>query len=125
MRPCNCNRCPKPGTWQSGQCRLCWLYHNDPRYRTLWEGSTTPLPSRQETNAGEPCCHRGTVLEEQQCRSCRGNVSLKIFACALHGRCTVGKPLPDCACCATCQDYQTQATEQHSLPLAKGLASGT
>jgi hypothetical protein len=29
MRPCTCDR---------DGCRLCWLYHNDERYRLLWSG---------------------------------------------------------------------------------------
>lgn len=29
-RPCECDR--------TESCRLCWLYHNDDRYRRLWSG---------------------------------------------------------------------------------------
>jgi len=36
IRPCFCNRCDKNGPYKSGDCRPCWLYHNDPAYRHLW-----------------------------------------------------------------------------------------
>ena len=40
-----------------------------------------------------------------ECPTCQGNVRLKVFACDLHGQCTVAKALDGIACCATCRDY--------------------
>src|SRR5215472_5966073 len=42
-----CNRgAPFDGPYDaSQQCRLCWLYHNDPGYRKLWGGESVEMPS--------------------------------------------------------------------------------
>jgi hypothetical protein len=39
MRKCTCDKCEIGSPFSSGQCRLCWLYHNDPRYQKLWGGT--------------------------------------------------------------------------------------
>lgn len=44
-RPCQCDRCDQAGPYDKGQCRLCWLFHNDPRYRQLWEPDAKPIES--------------------------------------------------------------------------------
>lgn len=43
-RPCDCERCLIGKPWDKTQCRLCWLYRNDGRYKKLWneELPTTP-----------------------------------------------------------------------------------
>lgn len=41
-RPCNCNRYVKDQPFSKGQCRLCWLHANDPRYAKLWD-ETCPV----------------------------------------------------------------------------------
>lgn len=40
-RPCNCDRCETGKPWDSTQCRLCWLFHNDERYAALWNEPAT------------------------------------------------------------------------------------
>ena len=36
-RPCGCDNCPIGEPWvRQRDCRDCWLYWNDPRYRRLW-----------------------------------------------------------------------------------------
>jgi hypothetical protein len=46
MNPCDGNhpgreaRVGKP--WTPDQCRVCWLYHNDPAYRHAWGGPPEP-----------------------------------------------------------------------------------
>jgi hypothetical protein len=102
MRPCHADHALSPGT-----CRLCWLCANDPAYRQLWgepqAGTLTP------DRLSQPCIHRGAaVLRQELCPSCRGRVSLKVFACSVHGECTIAKPLGKLACCALCADYQSQ-----------------
>lgn len=37
MRPCICDRCGKGQAFANGDCRVCWLYHNDERYRLLYD----------------------------------------------------------------------------------------
>lgn len=39
-RPCTCNRVLENTPYDTTQCRLCWLYHNDPKYREAWDKST-------------------------------------------------------------------------------------
>jgi hypothetical protein len=102
MRPCDGNhpgREARRGPWTAEQCRLCWLYLNDPTYRALWDGGGP------DAGRIRPCVHRGEVRREQQCPTCRGSVRLKVFACALHGECTIARALGGLACCATCPDY--------------------
>lgn len=55
---------PRPcETWHAERpdCRLCWLYANDPRYRRLWGGpSPNPPPA-----AAKDCVHLGPALPLQ------------------------------------------------------------
>lgn len=53
----------------------------------------------------DPCIHRGEVLRTEPCRSCGKRVLVKVFACALHGECTVQKLIGELARCGTCEDY--------------------
>jgi len=103
MKPCDGNhpgREAQPGTFTPDQCLLCWLYLNDPAYRALWD-APGPDPGRTRS-----CRHRGETRREQECPTCRGVVRLKVFACELHGECTIGRSLAGVACCATCPDYE-------------------
>jgi hypothetical protein len=43
----------------------------------------------------------GDVVE---CQTCSGSVKLKVFNCAVHGRCTVGRRVAGTQCCANCLD---------------------
>jgi hypothetical protein len=102
MNPCDGNhpgREVRSGPYTPDQCRLCWLYLNDPAYRALWEARGAELGRTR------PCIHRGEARREKQCPTCRGQVRLKVFACALHGECTVARAAGGLACCASCLDY--------------------
>jgi FkbM family methyltransferase len=85
-------------------CRVCWLWRNDNRYRRLW---------------GEPpgpCVHLGPeVVGLRQCPTCRGNVRVKEFACAL-GLGVAGRAVPtqDCGP-GRCAGYQA-ITPAPTLP---------
>jgi hypothetical protein len=101
MKACDGNhpgREARPGPYTLDQCRLCWLYLNDPAYRALWADGT---PDRSR-----PCVHRGQTHREEHCPTCRGTVRLKVFACARHGECTIARSLAGVPCCATCADYE-------------------
>lgn len=37
MRPCQCENFRPGEPYDLSQCRLCWLYHNDPGYEELWD----------------------------------------------------------------------------------------
>lgn len=52
------------------------------------------------------CVHRGSLVGEQECETCQGSTRIKLFACALHGVCTIGKRIDMLACCAQCGDYE-------------------
>lgn len=55
--------------------------------------------------AGGVCLYQAAETRRQACESCGGNMQIKIFACAVHGECTLGQPLDGIACCATCADF--------------------
>jgi hypothetical protein len=57
-------------------------------------------------NSAEAACPlRGEPTGETvTCRTCAGRVELKLFACSVHGTCTVGKKAEGVACCEGCPD---------------------
>lgn len=67
MRPCMCERF-KGAAYSPGDCRLCWLYHHDPRYQRLWDDGVQTLRAKQRKKAapitavqtratpGKKCC---------------------------------------------------------------------
>jgi len=100
-RPCTCDNCGMDpwAEYTLDQCRPCWLYHHDVAYREHWDDSPAPA---------EPlaCRHRGSATGAAVlCPSCHGTVSLKLFACALFGNCTLARQAT-VACCATCPDRE-------------------
>jgi glycosyltransferase involved in cell wall biosynthesis len=53
------------------------------------------------------CIHRGDEVRRVICDSCGGRkVELKVFACALHKECTLGKPQPGLRSCTKCADRE-------------------
>lgn len=53
-----------------------------------------------------PCIYLGVETGElRQCKSCGGNVSLKVLSCKVYGKCTVAKQQDDLACCKSCNSY--------------------
>ncbi len=53
------------------------------------------------------CVNLGMPTGEMRtCETCKGKVALKVFRCAIHGTCTVGKKVDGLACCANCGDYR-------------------
>lgn len=64
----------------------------------------TPPPPRNCTD-NVPCEYLGAPVGTQECQGCRGTVRIKLFACEVHGQCTLGKRLDMLACCAQCGDY--------------------
>jgi hypothetical protein len=98
MRPCHCNRCHLiTGPYTPDQCRLCWLYHHAPAYRALWDSAARAVAA---------CRHRGEAIDLIECPTCQGRIRLKVFACTVHGQCTIDTPLLIVACCKQCPDFQ-------------------
>jgi hypothetical protein len=80
-------------------------------YFQLWEEGGGPgQQTGRRVNPAEhiPCWRQGDYLRKQTCASCCGTVRLKVFACDLHGECTVAKFLSGSACCRTCDDYEPE-----------------
>jgi len=117
MKPCN-------HTPPRDECRLCWLYDHDPRYRALWGGdpatiatsvtttgatppATGPTPEQLEMLRrikllmALPCQHLGEALEDKPSCGCGGTLAIK-HACSVHGQCRISsrdKALPNCIDC--------------------------
>lgn len=45
------------------------------------------------------CPNRGEQIRLQPCHTCKGQLQIKVFACAQHGECTIGKQLPGVHLC--------------------------
>jgi hypothetical protein len=100
-------------------------------YLRFWSNQP-PLPAPAPTDLS--CLHRGEQTGWADCESCptAGKVKLKVFACALHGTCSLGK-LDGIAFCQACPDRkpdptaavatQAAAPEQHPVaPIAMTAA---
>jgi hypothetical protein len=49
-RPHRCDNYRVGGPYTEDQCRLCWLYHNDPQYKNLLDRPEMPSLLRQAVN---------------------------------------------------------------------------
>lgn len=123
-RPCSCDTFTGPALkWdrEGGNCRECYLYHRDPRYRALWGGNGTAPLGRTL-----PCVHRGDLEGQVPCEGCKGRTSLKVFACDIHSRCVLGdRPAPGAHACGKCTDYEPAPLGPRNLlfhlyPVAEG-----
>jgi hypothetical protein len=104
-------QCSEPGWCDRHQChKTDWMLEMCRRHQAtfdLWErhqgpGQLTTL-SRLAAN---PCVHIREVVRVVDCLGCSGNVLVKVYACELHGECTIGKQANNAACCAMCTDYR-------------------
>lgn len=78
--------------------------------KTVKHGAARPKPRG-------PCAHLGAEFRREPCTGCKGKrTELKVFACAIHVECTLGKQLEGLACCATCPDYEPQLTPPAAGP---------
>jgi hypothetical protein len=92
-------------TWPSGVCPAdCrWCRDGVPvRVRKVAKAKSLPLCPLLGEDTGE----------RVECKACGGNVQLKVMACPVHGKCTVGKAVGGVACCATCTARPPQNTSQ-------------
>lgn len=57
---------------------------------------------------GIQCLHLGEDTGERiKCGPCKGNVRVKVFACAVHSKCTLEtKITKELACCEMCKDFK-------------------
>ena len=54
---------------------------------------------------GSLCSHRGESTRVVECKACKGTVKLKVFACDVHGECTLKKNV-GLHVCLGCDDWQ-------------------
>lgn len=94
--------CDHPGRDQfDPNCVVCILWRKDPSYYAIG----THVPAAPGAPPGQACAHRGGPTGETVlCPSCAGSVRLKMFACAVHGTCTVSRRAVGVACCVECPD---------------------
>ena len=88
------------GEFQDG-CRVCLRWRDDPRYAELRNGTAVaPAPVKARPVINLPCIYKGPQTGEKiGCQSCKGNVQLTLFACQIHGTCTLGKRVSGHGCC--------------------------
>jgi hypothetical protein len=77
-------------------------------HETLVRPHHKAAPRRQNCGGAKSayrCQYLGSLDSEKECDSCQGKVRIKLFACAVHGQCSIGKALHGIATCSSCQDY--------------------
>ncbi len=122
MKPCN-------HIEAIGECRICWLYENDMRYRRAWDGNAQinePNDNKKENeNISEvkktikkmeivklkPCINLGPSLEDKPSCGCAGGV---LHECAKHGVCRVSGNTKEMNCWR-CPDYIDQASQNDKI----------
>src|SRR4051812_19883346 len=102
-RPCACDRCERDRPWARGQCHLCWLYHNDARYRDLWDN----VPTRPVILPRPECVHLGAVTNRLDC-----NCPQKWERSCDHPAHTTTTLIQ----CAGCTDYDADVVSDSALP---------
>jgi hypothetical protein len=83
-----------------------------------WPGTPTSPPERTfRADCPGPtalvrdvtlCVHRGREARQVGCETCGGNVRVKVFACAVHGECSIEKPV-GVQVCRSCVDHEWPA----------------
>ena len=93
--PCNrgengtpCGRATT-GPMTPDQCPRCWinLTGGRPKSKTVPD----PPPVVATKSILDCPCRGAPTGETVSCKTCRGNVLFKVFACEKHGRCVLGK----------------------------------
>jgi hypothetical protein len=80
------------------------------------ETGKAPAPKPAPQKRTLPCVSLGEPTGGSiRCKTCAGNMQ-KIFTCATHGTCSIGKPVSDTggkpiACCATCAQYEAKPAQ--------------
>lgn len=77
----------------------------DPRYLLLCNGKCDLAMKRPAPVPRGTCALIGEKIGEETCATCGGNVRVKVFACPIHERCTLQKPMKGIACCVSCTDH--------------------
>lgn len=102
----------------NGRCKVCGLAIPDRLFGKRVVRTCRVTTEREEfekhSEADLSCRSRGELLRLEKCTSCQaGGVHPEIFACEIHGECTLGnisKRKPDGTrwqACSTCEDRKT------------------
>lgn len=88
--------------WKGGGEKFACIHCGFTQHRS----AIPVLPyNRQCTKPLPPCTHIGDTLRTVDCPTCSGRVKVKVFACSVHGECTLGKSVDGVACCLGCKDH--------------------
>jgi hypothetical protein len=113
-----CRQRVKGQAWRENIARI-YEFDGECPYGEAWRSETVDgqkptaapnLPARSQpqrnTPATLPCVHRGELTETlDRCRTCSGFVSLKVWACQIHGACTLANQGESkLKVCVTCPD---------------------
>jgi hypothetical protein len=86
-----------------------WLCLEDGTRVGRWECDFDPSGFERfsaRDPVARPCVHLGADTGERlQCDSCRGSTQFKVFECAVHGQCTIGRKPAGVASCWVCSSY--------------------
>jgi hypothetical protein len=87
------------------KCTLCGheFTIGDPPFRRRCPQATGKPRKKREPPRALACVHRGETLRLQSCPGCKGTVSLKVDACALHGECSLAN-IDGVKFCKKCPD---------------------
>ena len=92
--------------WETGQLGATAV--NSPILDRDWDCTPADVvassPSLQKVD-GQSCVHRGEAIRTEGCKSCRGNVQVKVFACSEFGECTIAKKIGSAAMCYGCSSF--------------------
>jgi len=102
---CDFESTPTAGGWFH-RCRVCGFTKASPSRRYVRQCRGQQRDPTEPPRG--PCVHRGESTDELvECQSCV-KASLKVFECAVHGKCTIEKKGAGVsAVCRTCKDYQS------------------
>lgn len=114
MRRCR-EQHPEPAAY-AANCRPCWLYVNNAKYRRHWQEqelanaapvATITRPERKTTAPARvlECIHLGDSLEMPGCKTCKGK---HVRECDLFGRCTLSPLRTDVQACSDCGEYRAE-----------------
>jgi hypothetical protein len=97
-------RAARVGPYTADQCYVCWRKLNPERAQK----KAAPPKRRELPQVVENCRHRGAEAEVVACPSCQGGWKIKVFSCALHGRCHLwaDKALDSVKKCHECRDRE-------------------
>lgn len=82
-------------------------------------GVAVPKIPREPSLLDPPCVYRGDEAGKVACKSCRGNVSVKVYHCSKHGKCNLGHTNLDAGrTCRQCSDRTTASSKTEVIPFA-------